>query len=80
MGHDPQLDLRQDAVLPHGGRRRTDVPRAATRDSAADLKGVDAVIIGAPYVASWTEYAGVPKSECFLIMPASQLDCRGLLS
>ena len=31
--------------------------------SPADLKGVDAVIIGAPYVASWTEYAGVPKSD-----------------
>jgi agmatinase len=31
--------------------------------SPADLKGVDAVIIGAPYVASWSEYAGVPKSE-----------------
>ncbi len=31
--------------------------------SPADLKGVDAAIIGAPYVASWTEYAGVPKSE-----------------
>jgi hypothetical protein len=24
--------------------------------SAADLEGADAVIIGAPYVASWTEY------------------------
>jgi agmatinase len=31
--------------------------------SPADLRGADAVIIGAPYVASWTEYAGVPKSE-----------------
>ena len=31
--------------------------------SPADLKGVDAAIIGAPYVASWTEYAGVPKSD-----------------
>jgi agmatinase len=31
--------------------------------SPADLRGADAVIIGAPYVASWTEYAGVGKSE-----------------
>lgn len=30
---------------------------------ATDLKGADAVIIGAPYVASWGEYAGVPKSD-----------------
>jgi agmatinase len=29
----------------------------------ADLRGADAVIIGAPYVAGWHEYAGVPKSE-----------------
>lgn len=29
----------------------------------ADLRGADAVIIGAPYVASWTAYAGVGKSE-----------------
>jgi agmatinase len=29
----------------------------------ADLRGADAVIIGAPYVAGWQEYAGVPKSE-----------------
>jgi agmatinase len=31
--------------------------------SPADLKGADAVIIGAPYVAGWGEYAGVGKSE-----------------
>jgi agmatinase len=31
--------------------------------SAADLRGADVVIIGAPYVASWTEYAGVGKGE-----------------
>jgi agmatinase len=31
--------------------------------SANDLKGADAVIIGAPYVAAWGEYAGVSKSE-----------------
>jgi agmatinase len=31
--------------------------------SPADLDGADVVIIGAPYVASWTEYAGVSKSE-----------------
>lgn len=31
--------------------------------SPADLKGADVVIIGAPYVAGWGEYAGVPKSE-----------------
>jgi agmatinase len=31
--------------------------------SAADLKGVDAVILGAPYVAGWGEYAGVPKRD-----------------
>ena len=31
--------------------------------SPADLKGADVVIIGAPYVASWKEYAGVSKSE-----------------
>lgn len=30
---------------------------------AGDLKGADAVIIGAPYVAGWGEYAGVPKSD-----------------
>src|SRR5206468_6996389 len=29
----------------------------------AELEGVDAVIIGAPYVASWEEYAGVPKRD-----------------
>src|SRR5438309_11716547 len=29
----------------------------------AELKGADAVILGAPYVASWEEYAGVPKSD-----------------
>ncbi|MBT3751452.1 MAG: agmatinase, partial [Bacteroidetes bacterium] len=28
-----------------------------------DLKGADAVIIGAPYVAGWEDYAGVGKSE-----------------
>jgi agmatinase len=28
-----------------------------------DLKGADAVIIGAPYVAGWEDYAGVEKSE-----------------
>ncbi|MCF8070502.1 MAG: arginase family protein [Desulfobacterales bacterium] len=28
-----------------------------------DLKGTDAVIIGAPYVAGWEGYAGVSKSE-----------------
>jgi agmatinase len=28
-----------------------------------DLEGADVVIIGAPYVASWQEYAGVAKSE-----------------
>jgi agmatinase len=26
--------------------------------SAADLRGMDAVIIGAPYVAGWSQYAG----------------------
>lgn len=32
--------------------------------SASDLVGADAVIIGSPYVTSWTdEYAGVPKVE-----------------
>ena len=31
--------------------------------SPADLQGADVVIIGAPYVASWQEYAGVPKTE-----------------
>jgi agmatinase len=31
--------------------------------SPADLQGADVVIIGAPYVASWNEYAGVGKSE-----------------
>ena len=31
--------------------------------SAADLRGADAVIIGAPYVAGWGEYAGVPKRD-----------------
>ncbi len=31
--------------------------------SPADLQGADVVIIGAPYVASWQEYAGVAKSE-----------------
>ena len=29
----------------------------------ADLAGADAVIIGAPYVAGWGEYAGVGKAE-----------------
>src|SRR5215831_3589139 len=28
-----------------------------------DLEGADVVIIGAPYVASWQEYAGVAKGE-----------------
>ncbi len=28
-----------------------------------DLKDADAVIIGAPYVAGWEDYAGVGKSE-----------------
>src|SRR5260370_4152688 len=32
--------------------------------SPADLKGVDAAIIGAPYVASWTESARVPTRHC----------------
>lgn len=36
------------------------LPLAST---PADLKGADAVILGAPYVASWEEYAGVPKSD-----------------
>jgi len=31
--------------------------------SAADLVGADVVIIGAPYVAGWGEYAGVPKTD-----------------
>lgn len=31
--------------------------------SPADLAGADAVVIGAPYVAGWGEYAGVSKSE-----------------
>jgi len=31
--------------------------------SAADLQQADVVIIGAPYVAGWGEYAGVGKSE-----------------
>jgi agmatinase len=31
--------------------------------SPADLKGADAAIIGAGYVAGWKDYAGVPKSE-----------------
>jgi agmatinase len=31
--------------------------------SPADLKGADVVIIGAPYVAGWDEYAGVGKAE-----------------
>ena len=31
--------------------------------SPSDLGGADVVIIGAPYVASWKEYAGVSKSE-----------------
>jgi agmatinase len=31
--------------------------------SPEDLKGADVVIIGAPYVAGWGEYAGVGKSE-----------------
>jgi agmatinase len=31
--------------------------------SPGELKGADAVIIGAPYVAGWGEYAGVSKSE-----------------
>ena len=31
--------------------------------SPADLEGADVVIIGAPYVAGWGEYAGVPKSD-----------------
>lgn len=31
--------------------------------SPADLRGADVAIIGAPYVASWTEYAGVGKGE-----------------
>jgi agmatinase len=44
----------------------TDMPTFMGRPfatSANDLKGVDAVIIGAPYVAAWGEYAGVPKSD-----------------
>jgi agmatinase len=36
------------------------LPHAST---PADLDGADAVILGAPYVASWEEYAGVPKSD-----------------
>jgi agmatinase len=35
-------------------------PHAVT---TKDLEGADVVIIGAPYVASWQEYAGVAKSE-----------------
>src|SRR5438128_4051448 len=31
--------------------------------SPSDLGGADVVIIGAPYVASWKEYAGVSKGE-----------------
>jgi len=31
--------------------------------SPADLEGADVAIIGAPYVASWKEYAGVSKTE-----------------
>jgi len=31
--------------------------------SRADLEGADVVIIGAPYVAGWGEYAGVGKNE-----------------
>lgn len=31
--------------------------------SPADLKGADVVIIGAPYVASWQDYAGLGKGE-----------------
>ena len=31
--------------------------------SPADLRGADAVIIGAPYAAGWTTYAGVDKRE-----------------
>jgi len=31
--------------------------------SPADLEGADAVIIGAPYVAGWSQYAGVGKQE-----------------
>jgi agmatinase len=31
--------------------------------SPADLRGVDVVVIGAPYVAGWAQYAGVGKSE-----------------
>ena len=31
--------------------------------STEDLKGADAVIIGSPYVAGWTEYSGVDKKE-----------------
>jgi len=37
------------------------VPYATRRD---ELEGADAVIIGSPYVTSWTdEYAGVPKDD-----------------
>src|SRR5207247_1573303 len=35
-------------------------PHAVT---TKDLEAADVVIIGAPYVASWQEYAGVAKSE-----------------
>ncbi len=31
--------------------------------SPADLRGADAVIIGAPYAAGWTTYAGLDKRE-----------------
>lgn len=31
--------------------------------SPDDLRGADAVIIGSPYVAAWTEYCGVDKKE-----------------
>ena len=31
--------------------------------SPGDLRGADVVIIGAPYVAGWSQYAGVGKSE-----------------
>jgi hypothetical protein len=37
------------------------LPGPALAISPADLRGADAVIIGAPYAAGWTTYAGVDR-------------------
>jgi agmatinase len=68
MGY-PEWDVIRDSI--HARTRyfpmiEGDMPTFMGRPHAtspADLDGADVVIIGAPYVAGWKDYAGVSKSE-----------------